>query len=219
MGKSVYSLVLGDEVIAAADRVAYQKNMSRSALINRILAEALSCVTPERRNRSVFDAVEKWMQTSGFRLQMMPSESVLSIHSALSYKYNPRIRYAVELYRDSDCVGGELRVGFRTQNQALLQALNSFFAIWMKLEQAYLGARFPDGKVACDVLDGRYRRHFLPLSASEGGCEEFGQAIAEYIRMFDSVLKVYFGSLDSPQLPQKAESAYRSALQQARFII
>ena len=98
MGKSVYSLVLGDEVIAAADRVAYQKNMSRSALINQILAEALSCVTPERRNRSVFDAVEKWMQTSGFRLQMMPSESVLSIHSALSYKYNPRIRYAVELY-------------------------------------------------------------------------------------------------------------------------
>lgn len=40
MGKSVYSLVLGDEVIAAADRVAYQKNMSRSALINQILAEA-----------------------------------------------------------------------------------------------------------------------------------------------------------------------------------
>ena len=127
MSKSVYSLVLDDEVISAADRLAYQRNLSRSALINQLLAEALSCMTPEKRNRSVFDAVEKWMQPSGLRLQMTPSESVLSVHSTLSYKYNPRIRYAVELYRDSDSIGGELRVSFRSQNQALLEALRICF--------------------------------------------------------------------------------------------
>ena len=218
MSKSVYSLVLDDEVVAAADGLAYQRNLSRSALINQLLAEALSCMTPERRNRSVFDAVEKWMQSSGLRMQMMPSESVLSIHSALSYKYNPRIRYAVELYRDSDCIGGELRVGFRSQNQALLQALASFFSVWMELEQAYLGARFPSGKIPCDVRDGRYRRRFLPLNAAFG-CEEFGQAIAEYIRSFDLVLKPYFSELDSPQVLRKTEEAYRTALQNAQFII
>lgn len=218
MSKSIYSLVLDDEVVSAADSLAYQRNLSRSALINQLLAEALSCMTPEKRNRSVFDAVEKWMQPSGLRLQMTPSESVLSVHSALSYKYNPRIRYAVELYRDSDCAGGELRVGFRSQNQALLEALASFFSVWIKLEQAYLGERFPSGKISCDISDGRYRRRFLPLDANFG-CEEFGQAIAEYIRSFDHVLKTYFSALGSPHVLRATEDAYRAALQNAQFII
>ena len=38
MKKSVYSLVLSDDVIAAVDRAAYQNGLSRSAMINRILA-------------------------------------------------------------------------------------------------------------------------------------------------------------------------------------
>ena len=218
MSKSVYSLVLDDEVISAADRLAYQRNLSRSALINQLLAEALSCMTPEKRNRSVFDAVEKWMQPSGLRLQMTPSESVLSVHSTLSYKYNPRIRYAVELYRDSDSIGGELRVSFRSQNQALLEALASFFSVWIKLEQAYLGKHFPSGKISCDVSDGRYRRRFLPLGA-KFGCEEFGQAIAEYIRSFDYVLNTYFSALGSPHALRETEDAYRTALQNVQFII
>ena len=68
LSKSVYSLVLDDEVVSAADSLAYQRNLSRSALINQLLAEALSCMTPEKRNRSVFDAVEKWMQRNRYSL-------------------------------------------------------------------------------------------------------------------------------------------------------
>ena len=39
MGKSVYSLVLMDEVVDAIDQMAYRNNTSRSNLINQILAE------------------------------------------------------------------------------------------------------------------------------------------------------------------------------------
>ena len=39
MKKSVYSLVLSDDVVAAVDRTAYQQGVSRSAMINQILAE------------------------------------------------------------------------------------------------------------------------------------------------------------------------------------
>ena len=38
MKKSVYSLVLADDVIEAIDNLAYQMNTSRSNLINQILA-------------------------------------------------------------------------------------------------------------------------------------------------------------------------------------
>ena len=58
MKRSVYSLVLSDDVVEAVDRLAYQQNTSRSNLINQILAQAVSFVTPEMRMREIFSQVE-----------------------------------------------------------------------------------------------------------------------------------------------------------------
>ena len=38
MKKSVYSLVLSDDVVTAADKAATKRGLSRSALINEVLA-------------------------------------------------------------------------------------------------------------------------------------------------------------------------------------
>ena len=55
MKKSVYSLVLMDDVVNAIDDMAYQMNTSRSNLINQILAEHVSYITPEMRMKDIFD--------------------------------------------------------------------------------------------------------------------------------------------------------------------
>ncbi len=39
MSKSLYSLLLSDEVVSEIDRQALRSGMSRSGLINRVLAE------------------------------------------------------------------------------------------------------------------------------------------------------------------------------------
>ena len=57
MKKSVYSLVLMDDVVEAIDRMAYSMNTSRSNLINQILAERVSYVTPEMRMRDIFSRI------------------------------------------------------------------------------------------------------------------------------------------------------------------
>ena len=44
MKKSVYSLVLMDDVVDAIDKLAYSMNTSRSNLINQILAEKVSYI-------------------------------------------------------------------------------------------------------------------------------------------------------------------------------
>ncbi len=64
MKKSVYSLVLMDDVIKAVDRQAYRLGTSRSNLINQILAEHLSCVTPEMRMRDIFASLSELMSSS-----------------------------------------------------------------------------------------------------------------------------------------------------------
>ena len=128
MKKSVYSLVLMDEVVEAIDRMAYAMNTSRSILINQVLADYASCVTPESRMKDIFSRVEELMQgVDTFQVQLQPSDAMLSIRSALRYKYRPTIRYSVELYRDARQVVGELRVTSRSQSQALLEVLDGFF--------------------------------------------------------------------------------------------
>ena len=59
MKKSVYSLVLSDDVVEAVDRAAYQNGLSRSAMVNQILADYVSYTTPEKRMREIFSQVER----------------------------------------------------------------------------------------------------------------------------------------------------------------
>lgn len=90
MKKSVYSLVLMDDIVEAVDRVAYSQNTSRSNLINQILAEYLSLMTPEKRMRQVFEQMEQLFDGGGcFQIQTQPSDAMLSVRSALSFKYKP----------------------------------------------------------------------------------------------------------------------------------
>ena len=196
MKKSIYSLLLSDAVVEAADRLAYQKGTSRSALIDELLAEALSCVTPEMRMRDIFVSLEEIMKTSqAFRLMGRNSDSMLSMHSALQYKYRPTIRYSIELYRQfRGNVFGELRIQSRTQNGQLLGALEDFYRIWIEIEHLILGR-----DAATYSLSGGRLRRSLSLPKGQNYCsdEALGSGIGSYIQCFDCGMKIYFEELTS----------------------
>ena len=153
MKKSVYSLVLADEVISEIDKLAYSMNTSRSNLINQILAERVRLSTPEMRMRDIFSQIENLI---GDRFVMMnqTSDAVMSVKSPLKYKYRPTIRYSFELFRSFQGCVGKLKVSFRTQNQGLINAIGDFFKMWNKIEEKYVGKYFSEG-VPCRITDGR----------------------------------------------------------------
>ncbi len=219
MSKTVYSLVLDDALVAEVDRLAYQSGTNRSGLINRILADYFSFTTPEKRIRTAFEEVEKWMEAvSGFRMQPMPSESMMALQSALAFKYNPSIRYTVELYREQSEAAGELRVGFRTQNRQLIEGFRSFLLLWARLEEAYLGSYFPGHVVPYAIENDRYRRRFrIPENGADS--RVLGQAVAQYIRLFDTVLKAYFARLGLPEAIPAAQEVYLAELQRMEWMI
>lgn len=194
MQKSVYSLVLMDEVVEQIDRVAYEMNTSRSNMINQILAEYVSYITPEKRMREIFSAIEQQLVGGNtFQVLLQPSDSMFSLRSALTYKYNPTIRYSVELYRNMKPLLGELRVSLRSQNSTLLLYLLQFFKLWERVESAQLGV------VQSAVEDGRFLRKLVLRGGAEAENEAVGEAIAAYIDLFDTALKAYFANLDDPQ--------------------
>lgn len=193
MNKSVYSLVLTDDVVAEVDRMAYELNTSRSNMINQVLAEYVSYVTPEKRMRQVFDRIENLLVSGDmFQMLLQPSDSMFSLRSALSYKYNPTIRYSVELYRDMSPLVGELRVSVRSQNSVLHLTMLQFFKLWTKIEQSYVG------HTEYAVEDGRYTRRFRAREGIKEDYAALGEAIAGYIRLFDRAINTYFENLTNP---------------------
>ncbi len=192
MNKSVYSLVLSDEIVQEIDRLAYEASASRSAMINQILAEYVRFTTPEKRMREVFSAIEQMLMGSVFEPQLQPSDSMFSLRSALDYKYNPSVRYSVELYQNARPILGELRVSVRSQNSSLVLAMLQFFKLWTRIETAYIG------RVECAMEDGRYFRKLRLSEDNKLGNEQIGEGIAGYIRLLDSALKTYFERINEP---------------------
>ena len=203
MHKSIYSLVLADDVVAAVDEMAYRLHTSRSNLINQILAERLSCVTPEMRMQAVFSRMEEL--ANSFRILEQTSAHMLSLQSRLDYKYKPTVQYFVELYRVTEGRRGRrLRVQLRTQNQTLITVLEQFFRLWMALEERYV----PDAAgTVYRISPGRLER-----SIRNPGVEEdaLGELIGGYVRLFDKYLKAYFAGIAHPQeTAQRLETAFR----------
>ncbi|MGN0594522.1 MAG: CopG family transcriptional regulator [Hominimerdicola sp.] len=217
MGKSVYSLVLADEVVEAVDRLAYQMNTSRSNLINQILAERVQCVTPEMRMRDIFSTIEQLMDTR-FQFMAQPSDAMISIKSPLRYKYKPTIRYSVELSKDFNGKVGRLKVQFRTQSSALINAISGFFKLWQALENNYLAKLFTNGVPSIEE-EGRFTRDFYSPSTSLTD-EEIGNSIGEYIKLMDECIQIYFDNISDPNSQaNKISEKYKNYLEKGVTVL
>lgn len=194
MEKSVYSLVLMDDVIKEIDRLAHLHSTSRSNLINQILAEYVSYVTPEQRMKGIFEEITRTFdRNSPLKLQEQPSDAMISFRSAISFKYNPTIRYSVELYRSHDSAIGELKVITRSSSDRLIALLEEFYRSMTLLEKAYAQQYFPGKEINFTVEAGKFYRSFvLPDAEQALTTQEIGKAIAAYIHMFDKAMKLFF---------------------------
>ncbi len=190
MKKTLYSLLLDESVVREIDLLAHRSGMSRSALVNQILAEYADMTTPERRVGDVFRAIEALLRPDTELVPFFaPNAMTMSLKSALDYKYRPTVKYAVELQPADEGSIGELSVVFRTQSAALLEAMDSFFRIWKRTEDLYLAPRI-GREIPCALYETRFVRQ---LTAPGRNCsvDELAGAISDYVRLFDRLMKGY----------------------------
>ena len=209
--KTLYSLMLNDEVVREVDALAHRLGTNRSALINQILAEYVDYTTPERRINDILSAIDQLMRpTRDLVPFFVPNASSLSLKSSLEYKYRPTVKYEVELYRGGEESIGALSVVFRTQSATLIQGMTEFFRLWKRIEDAHLypltGAR-----IEYALYEGKFVRS---LAAPERDCtsDELARVLSEYIQLFDKLMKSYLtGRLDAHEV----EAAYFSHMRAA----
>ncbi|MBR4392870.1 MAG: ribbon-helix-helix protein, CopG family [Oscillospiraceae bacterium] len=208
MKKTLYSLMLNEEVVREVDRMAHQMGTNRSALINQILAEYVNYTTPERRINDILSTIEQLMTPNRDLVPFFaPNTFSMSLKSSLEYKYRPTVKYEVELYRGQEDAIGELSVVFRTQSTALISAMTEFFRLWKNIEDAHL-APLIGSKPQFALYDGRFTRS---ISVPDRNCtsEELASAISEYIKLFDKLMKNYLSGRLSPH---EIEAAYYSQM-------
>ncbi|MBR1724566.1 MAG: hypothetical protein IJ723_06065 [Ruminococcus sp.] len=211
MGKSVYSIVLSDEVVQAVDDLAYRLGTSRSNLIDRILAERVSCTTPEMRIREIFSLVEQALDRR-FLPAPGSSGSVMAVKTPLRFKYKPTVKYSVELYRGfSGCVG-RLKVTMRTQSAELSSLCDGFFELWSGLEKRYLGGLFSGG-FPVELSPTCYTRDFYEVGEGSLTDDEIAGAISRYIETFSAAMNQYFAHPGDPaEAAALCEETYKSYL-------
>ena len=210
MKKSLYSLMLMDDVVNEVDRLAFRRGMNRSSLINQILAEYLSMATPEKRIGNIFRNIESAMSRDSAIVPFIDENAgTMLLKSSLEYKYRPTIKYEVELYKIPRGAIGELSVIFRTQSESLINGVNDFLGIWMSLEEHYLGRYFPNQPTEYKAGDGKFIRAIHLRTDRDYSDESVGEAISAYIRNFDGLLKGYISGAYSAS---EVESRYVDAL-------
>ncbi|MBQ9988382.1 MAG: hypothetical protein IJP30_01400 [Clostridia bacterium] len=191
MKKTLYSLILSDDVVHAVDILAHQTGMSRSALVNRILAEYVSVQTPENRINDIFRAMEAMIAPRPELVPFFsPNSTTMSLKSSLAYKYRPTVKYEVALHGGTDGSIGELAVIFRTQSAPLIRAMTAFFRLWAEIERILLVPQL-GAEIECLLYDGKFVRPLAAPVGRDGTAEELAQALSDYIHLFDRTLKGY----------------------------
>jgi hypothetical protein len=215
MKKTLYSLMLNDEVVREVDALAHSLGTNRSNLINQILAEYVNYTTPERRINDVLSAIDALMQPSRELVPFFaPNSFSMSLKSSLEYKYRPTVKYEVELYRGLEESIGQLSVVFRTQSMALIQAMTEFFRLWKQIEDAHL-APLLGVKLDYALYEGKFVRT-LAAPARDCTAGELAGAISGYVQLFDKLMKAWLtGRLDAHEV----EAAYYSYLVNADLLI
>ncbi len=187
MAKTLYSLMLSEDVVREVDRRAHALGVTRSGLINQVLAEYVNYKTPEQRINDVFSAMEQlFTPTRDIVPFFTPNAPTISLKSSLQYKYRPTVRYEVQLYKERGDTLGELDVVFRTQSRELISALIEFFRLWKSVEGRYL---ISGAAPEYTLYDGRLTRTIALPADRDYTNDELAGAISGYIKTFDAAMK------------------------------
>ncbi len=211
MHKSVYSVLLSDELVSRLDEKAYENGVSRSVMLDRLLADYLTIETVDMKMENALINMGKLIERySGLRFTNLPSNSMAFVQSALLYKYNPTVKYSVELFPAGDL--GQLKISLRTTSATLFTLMEDFYKLFISLEKKYIGER------KYGYSDNKFVRVMLRPEGITP--EKTGEAIAEYVAEFDKYLRTYFSHLSDPEKARsETEREYRKNIEKKEVIL
>lgn len=188
MKKSVYSLMLFDEIVEQIDELAYENKTNRSQLINDILADYIGMETPEQKIQTVLENLDQ--NVSGvLSVSQISKNNSIRFGKSLKYKYRPKIRYCYEFKNDGGRKYAVLKISSRTTNEDLNQHFSDFFDHINTIERAHNQQDCDDGGVGSQH---KFVRAFKNNGAVSRDVTTLTDFLTRYLLMIDSAMNAYF---------------------------
>lgn len=200
MGGRIYSIIVEDDLMEQVDRVAYKKGMSRSQIVNEMITEYLNLVTPEYKINQVMEQIAKRIHIMN-EIQYVSESKGNSIQcrATVAYKYNPKIRYMLELSGKDMNKMATLNIISRTQNTEFYTHLLKFFSIVETIEKLeQIGFRRYSIKRSPFKMEGNriIRDFYYDWMHEDLSIEEISNFLSNYIEMLNHSMNAYFNQLN-----------------------
>lgn len=191
MAKRLYSLMLNDEVVQAADAEAHRLATNRSALIDSVLADYFGIATAQKRMTDIFEEMDALLASSRELIPFFtPHSGSFYMKSALSYKYRPTLKYELVLDQTPAQKLGDLSVNFRTQSASLVEELEQFFKLWAQTEQQLL-PKEQRNQIEYSLYPNRFVRSMALPAGVNYTAHQIAAAVSAYVNLFDTSLKAF----------------------------
>ncbi|HEY5557188.1 hypothetical protein [Acetobacterium sp.] len=208
MKKSVYSLMLFDEIVEKIDQIAYVNNTNRSQLINDILAEKIGLVTPEQKIQIILEQLDENFSDT-LSVSQINKNSSIQFGKSLKYKYRPKVRYSYEFTSNEKGKYAVLKISSRTKSEELIDHFDEFFNLITDIEKK-------QKDYAADLTNKQTSHKFIREFKEEGELSQDTEIVANnltrYLKMIDKAMNVYFlniEGLNSSDLTDLLEEIYR----------
>ena len=208
MIKSVYSLMLFDEIVEKIDQIAYENNTNRSQLINDILAEKIGLVTPEQKIQKILEQLDENFSDT-LSVSQINKNSSIQFGKSLKYKYRPKVRYSYEFISSKRGKYAVLKISSRTKSENLNDHFDEFFKLIASIEKAQ---RADHGDLAENLTNHKFVRAFEDEGEFTQDIETVTDNLTRYLKMIDRAMNVYFSKVDEAEkkdLLDVLETIYR----------
>lgn len=209
----MYSLILSDPVVERIDQIAYRKGMSRSQLIDHLLAQEVGLHTPEQKLRIIIEQVANTIQhQTPLQVKVRSDMGGMQFATYLRYKYNPGIRYHMEFQNQNGHMTGMLKVFSRSTSEDLLMHLSNFFNLLSAIDTARFQEfhHLPVSIQLSRQSSNKFARVLISPQMSMENVEEgpIAEYLSNYVMMLDEALQCYFLNLGQRDIPSRIDQIY-----------
>ncbi len=217
MSKQIYSLVLSDQVIEKVDREAVIKGSNRSQIINDMLCQTFGIWTPDLKMNRVMDLMSETLRDIE-TMQMVSAShgNTLQLRTTVAYKYNPKLKYVVEMSGKSHPTMAVLKIYSRTTSELFLQSLVMFFGYLNDFEEQ-TKASINFRQVISEGYAFDEKRFVKEIqcdwTTKDVEAEAIARYLSNYILFLDESIKMYFNASGNWQfIDQQMGALYKKYL-------
>lgn len=191
MKKSVYSLMLFDEIVEKIDQMASTQNTNRSQLINDILAEKIGMITPEQKIQKILEHLDENFSDT-LSVSQSNRNSSIQFGKSLKYKYRPKVRYSYEFISNERGKYAVLKISSRTKSENLNDHFNEFFNLMTAIEKA----QNDKAELSDSQIPNKFVREFKDEGELSQDVETVTDNLTRYLKMIDRAMSVYFSNIE-----------------------